>query len=406
MPFPSLALRHVPPAYSPISVRGLLRGLRALGPGSDPSGRQAVAARVREHFSPRRVVLVDSGTTALRLALRAVAAERPGDPVALPAYGCYDLVSAAVGAGVRIAFYDVDPGSLGPDDVSLRHALALEPSAVVAAHLYGIPVDVVELRHRARAAGAVLIEDAAQGIGAELGGSPLGTFGSLSVLSFGRGKGLTGGGGGAVLALDAAGERALATMRERLPGSPPRGARDLAGALAQWALARPTLYGLPSAIPALRLGMTVYHPPKPPHRASDAALAVLAAGWDMSLAEAGLRKDRAERILESWRPPSGLEPVSPPAAAAPGWLRLPFVAGQQAADRLRRPGSGRHGIMPGYPAALPQLGVVSTQIDRTAAYRFPGAEHLASHLFTLPTHGQLIERDLLYLERLVATGRS
>ena len=48
--------------------------------------------------------------------------------------------------------------------------------------------------------GLAVVEDAAQGLGATWRGRPLGSFGDVSVLSFGRGKGWTGGVGGALLA--------------------------------------------------------------------------------------------------------------------------------------------------------------------------------------------------------------
>ena len=67
-------------------------------------------------------------------------------------------------------------------------------------HLYGVPADPEPVRAALAGAGAVLIEDAAQGAGASLRGRPLGGFGDLSVLSFGRGKGNTAGRGGALLA--------------------------------------------------------------------------------------------------------------------------------------------------------------------------------------------------------------
>ena len=68
--------------------------------------------------------------------------------------------------------------------------------AVVVAYLYGIPFDTAPVRAAAGAVGAWLIEDAAQGAGASFRGRALGAFGDLSMLSFGRGKGVTAGRGG------------------------------------------------------------------------------------------------------------------------------------------------------------------------------------------------------------------
>src|SRR5207237_8893759 len=141
--------------------------------------------------------LTGSGTTALTAALIGVLKDRPG-AVALPAYGCYDLATAADGANAPVLLYDLDPHTLAPDLPQLRDALRQGASAVVVVHFYGHPVDLGEVKRLAAERGALVIEDAAQAAGAKLDGRPVGTQSSLAVLSFGRGKGLTGGSGGAL----------------------------------------------------------------------------------------------------------------------------------------------------------------------------------------------------------------
>src|SRR4029434_8607789 len=111
------------------------------------------------------------------------------------AYCCYDLATAADGAGADVLLYDLHPLTLGPDWRSFERTLARGATAAVVAHLYGHPVDLRQAQALADSAGSILIEDAAQGVGARYDGRPLGSFGGMSLLSFGRGKGLTGGGG-------------------------------------------------------------------------------------------------------------------------------------------------------------------------------------------------------------------
>src|SRR6185436_12116325 len=72
-------------------------------------------------------------------------------------------------------------------------------SAVVVAPLFGYPVDFPAVQSIADAAGVLVIEDAAQGAGATLNGVRVGALGTVSILSFARGKGTTGGSGGALL---------------------------------------------------------------------------------------------------------------------------------------------------------------------------------------------------------------
>ncbi|HKK09003.1 MAG TPA: DegT/DnrJ/EryC1/StrS family aminotransferase, partial [Gemmatimonadota bacterium] len=342
------------PVHSPIPARALARGLRAALAPAGGAARE-VRARLQDRFDPIQTLLLDSGTSALTLAL---AGSGPrGAPVALPAYACYDVVTAALGAGMRPVFYDLDPRTLGPRRASLEAALAEGPAAVVAVHLYGVPVDMGHIVRRARSAGALVIEDAAQGIGGELAGSPLGTHASLSVLSFGRGKGLTGGGGGVLMAHDSAGTGALARL-ETPPAreTPPPGWRDLAAATAQWALGRPGAYGLPASVPFLHLGETRYRRPSPPGPASAASMAIVAAAWRASWQEAAVRRETAGRLLEALSPASGLLRVRPPDGAVPGYLRLPLLASSDVTNAaLDGPRARQLGIMPGYPRPLPRL---------------------------------------------------
>ncbi|HYR11816.1 MAG TPA: DegT/DnrJ/EryC1/StrS family aminotransferase, partial [Longimicrobium sp.] len=265
------AFRHLPPAHSPVPARGVAAGMRAVF-GEQMASR--VHDLVQRDWGAGDVLLTSSGTAALVLALRAAAAPRPGAPVALPAYGCYDLATAAAGADLPAVLYDVDPATLAPDARSMERALAAGPCALVVAHLYGVPVDVPALAPLAAGAGAMLVEDAAQSAGAVVGGRPAGALASVSVLSFGRGKGRTGGAGGALLAHDLAGQAALRHARLRVDEGD-AGWRDLAAAAVQWMLARPSVYAFPAALPFLRLGETVYHPPSPPRRLSRAAAGVL-----------------------------------------------------------------------------------------------------------------------------------
>src|SRR5262249_44483228 len=108
--------------------------------------------------------------------------------VGLPSYACVDLAAAALGAGVRVRLYEVDPATLSPDLDSVRRMISRGVSAIVIAHLFGYPSDVPAVRELADREGVPVIEDAAQGAGGSLHQTRLGALGELAVLSFGRGK--------------------------------------------------------------------------------------------------------------------------------------------------------------------------------------------------------------------------
>lgn len=370
-----------------------------MGNGRSEAAIERLAELLRDRYAPRAALLTDSGTTALRAAL--VGALGPGVAVALPAFSCYDLVTAANGADVPVVLYDTDPHTLAPDLSSLRMALRRNVGAIVVVHLYGYPVDLTEVNALAADAGAAVIEDAAQGAGATLHDRPLGAQASLAVLSFGRGKGMTGGSGGALLAHDEAGARILERARSVL-AAPERGWSSLATLVAQMVLERPQLYALPAALPFLHLGETVYRPPHTPRGASPASCAVVAATWGMADREVETRRSNAARLLAAVCGVAAkgrrFEPVRPAEAARPGYLRLPVLASPEARRTAATHAARRLGVRPSYPKVLSEVEQLAERcVNRDGV--FPGARTLTTRLITLPTHGRLGSDDLASLER-------
>lgn len=385
------------PARSPLPLGAVIGGALGLVFG-DTDARRALRSMLLNTFSARDLVFTDSGTGALTLALRQCAAAFPDAPVAVPAWSCYDLATAALGAGVPVLLYDLDPSTLAPDPASLRRAMEQGARAVLLVHLYGVPADPAPVRATADAFGAILIEDAAQGAGASVHGKPAGSFGDWTIFSFGRGKGNTGGRGGALLARGEAAAAWLAGGGAALvPGG--GGAKEVAVLAAQWLLGRPSLYALPSALPFLRLGETIYHPPAPVRPLSRVAARTLAVTWPLGEREAAVRRRHATRWAAAL--PSGSSPVAVPAGAEPGYVRWPVVASpalHRAAVTARR-----LGVMPGYPVALCDFEVLQAR-GRNPGESFPGARMLAQQLITLPTHGGLSEADIARLEAWLTGG--
>jgi dTDP-4-amino-4,6-dideoxygalactose transaminase len=340
------------------------------------------------------VALTDSGTSALVLALAASVPR--GGTVALPAYGCIDLIAAAIHAQVQVRLYDVDPEKLSPDVDSLRRALARGAGAVVIAHFYGYPADMPAVRAVAKDAGVVLIEDAAQHAGGRLGGRALGTFGPLTVLSFGRGKGTTGGRGGALLARRDADPRivaAVAAAGQRLSRAS-SGWGDLARGSAQWAFGRPSLYGLPAALPWLGLGETVYHPAHAPRPLSRAAAVLVRRAFDRLEADRDSRARRAAALSAGLERAPGMTVIRAVTGGVPGFLRFPVL------DRSGRRPVRALGIVRSYPRSLVEE-PATAKVILAGEPDAPGARELCRTLFTLPTHDLVTDADIA---RIVAWG--
>ena len=378
------------PVYSPLPIRAVLSGFRGLLSASYAAqAREYIEAWLKRGDPDREVLLLDSGTSALTLALKATSAEA-NRPVAIPAFGCYDIATAVDGAEVPFVFYDIDPSTLGPDLESLRSALEAGADRVVVVHLYGVPVDLDSVSRLAAEFGATLIEDAAQGTGGSWRGTPLGFSGALGVLSFGRGKGITGGGGGALVGNDARGRELVRNHRDAgMMASTP--VRDVIATVVQSVFARRSLFWIPASLPILGLGETRYRGAMPIRGMSVFATCVLRHTATPALVESFFRRRNAKRMSPRVLGGRLLGLDSSP-STTPALLRLPMLRytehGGSASGVMKRVGA-----MPGYPRALPDLPGFGGRQTATKS-EFGGARALAARLVTLPVHGELTDRDI------------
>ena len=387
-------------AFSPVSLRAVLAGARGLG-GSAGVAHDRLVELLRIEYAADEVILCGSGTQALQLAIelhsRGASAELP---VALPAFGCFDLVSAAIGAKAPIVLYDLDHRTLGPDLASLDRILAAGVRACVVAPLYGIPVPWDAIDALAVRYGVPLVEDAAQGQGASWDHRMIGSIGSSSVISFGRGKGWTGGGGGALL-LRAPNATGLGMALPDIPFSGE--VKSVLGLVGQWALGRPQLYGVARAVPALGLGTTVFHPPHRPEAMSRTASVVARATRGASQREAGFRRANAVRLLDRLGALPGVVTFPILRDAEAGFLRLPIRLPALRTGKPLEIAVRRMGIERSYPFNLAKLPAALPWLREEDKKReWIGADTLAGELVTCPTHGLLREDDLDEIVRTVA----
>lgn len=150
-----------------------------------------------------------SATAALSLAFR-VLGIGPGDEVWTSTLTFVATVAPAVQLGATPRFLDVAPGCWTLDPALLEAELAAAarrgrlPRCVVSVDLYGQPADIPALHRACDAWGVPLVSDSACALGARQHGNPAGQGARLAVLSFNGNKIVTAGGGGALLADDAA----------------------------------------------------------------------------------------------------------------------------------------------------------------------------------------------------------
>ncbi len=154
------------------------------------------------HFENPHVIAVCSGTVAVELALRGLRIG-PGDEVILAGYDFPGNFRAIEAVGALAVLTDIVPRTWAPDAQLLETAHGPKVRAVVVSHLHGGLAPMHEICQWAAARSVRVVEDACQAPGATVQGRPAGSWGDVSVLSFGGSKLLTAGRGGAVLTHDA-----------------------------------------------------------------------------------------------------------------------------------------------------------------------------------------------------------
>ena len=142
-------------------------------------------------------LMTTSCTHALELSAR-VLELGPTDEVIIPAYTFVSTASAFALTGARPVFVDVNPQTLNLDLGMVERAITARTRAICTVHYAGIADGIEQLSEFAQGLDISLIEDNAHGFGATSRGRALGSFGSMSTLSFHETKNVTCGEGGAL----------------------------------------------------------------------------------------------------------------------------------------------------------------------------------------------------------------
>lgn len=191
--------------------------VRVLGSGWVTMGAEAIA--FEQEFGAwvgaRHTVSVSSCTAAIEMALTALGLP-PGAPVLTPTLTFCGAVQAIVHAGLRPVLVDADTETLTVSAEGVAKAARNGAAAMVIQHMGGYPVDGAELATAAGIPAVNIVEDAAHGLGATVGGRPVGSFSRAACFSFYATKNLPIGEGGALTTTD--GDLAERWRRMRLHG--------------------------------------------------------------------------------------------------------------------------------------------------------------------------------------------
>ena len=133
----------------------------------------------------------------------------------MPSYTFVTTATAFALRGATPVFVDIRPDTMNLDESLVEAAVTERTRAIVAVHYAGVACEMEALQAIADAHSLPLIEDAAQGICASYGGSPLGTLGTFGALSFHETKNVTCGSGGALIVNDERYHERAEVMRDK-----------------------------------------------------------------------------------------------------------------------------------------------------------------------------------------------
>lgn len=162
---------------------------------------QRCEAWFQQQLGAPRVLLTTSGTDALELAALLLDLQ-PGDEVLLPSFTFSSTATAFALRGAKLVFVDSSAASPAFDATQLEALVTPHTRAIVPVHYAGVACDMAAVRAVAERHQLVIVEDAAQALGGNFRGQPLGTLGALGAFSFHETKNVTAGGEGGMLVLN------------------------------------------------------------------------------------------------------------------------------------------------------------------------------------------------------------
>lgn len=165
---------------------------------------EAFESEFAEAASSSAAIACASGSDALLLALMALKVG-PGDEVITTPFTFVATIGSIVRLGATPVFVDIAPDTYNLDPNQVEAAVTSRTRAIMPVHLFGASADLDPLLKIAERHGLSIVEDAAQAIGAEYHGRPIGSIGAIGCFSFFPSKNLGGAGDGGMMTTNDAG---------------------------------------------------------------------------------------------------------------------------------------------------------------------------------------------------------
>lgn len=159
------------------------------------------AEKISSFTSSKFTTFAPNGTLGLFLALLALDLPKNSE-IIIPSFTFYASATAAVFAGLRPVFVDIDIDTFNLLPEKIEEAITDQTSAIMAIHIYGQSCDIGSVCKIAKKYSLKVIEDAAQGFGVKYNGNHVGSIGDIGVFSFFSDKVITTGEGAAIVTND------------------------------------------------------------------------------------------------------------------------------------------------------------------------------------------------------------
>jgi len=152
---------------------------------------------IAKYIGAKYCVVFNSGTSALHAALLAHEIKQ-GDEVIVPSFTFIATANAPLFVGAKPVFADIEEETFGLDPEDVKEKITEKTRAIIPIHYGGCACKIRELKEIAEDYNLILIEDAAESLGARIGNEKVGTFGDSAIFSFCQNKIITTGEGGAI----------------------------------------------------------------------------------------------------------------------------------------------------------------------------------------------------------------
>lgn len=191
-------MRFIPAAVTPVLLRDIFSALWA--------GKSSLGLFERElasYLGHSHAYTFPSLMRAVSGCLIALKRRNKKKVVVLPRYCCPSFIHGVVAAGLVPKFCDIDPVTLAIDEASLESNDLSDGLALICTNLFGLTSNPERVRKICRDHDLIMIEGVDYGLGTEIHGRRIGSWGDVAILNFQEGKAIPVGGGAVVTSMEA-----------------------------------------------------------------------------------------------------------------------------------------------------------------------------------------------------------